>query len=71
MQKDWTLVTLTLSLGTLLMVFSGRNTLSTLRDLMVLRFFPAEPLSLLLEEEEEEEEEDVNSRKSPMWFMYN
>ena len=31
----------TLSLGTLLMVLSGRSTRSTLRDLMVLRFFPA------------------------------
>ena len=36
----------TLSFGTLFMVLSGRNTLRTLRDLMVLRFLPAEPLSL-------------------------
>jgi len=35
-----------LSFGTLLIVLRGRNTRSTLRDLIVLRFFPAEPLSL-------------------------
>ena len=39
--RDKTPQLVTFSLGTLLMVLSGRSTRSTLRDLMVLRFFPA------------------------------
>jgi hypothetical protein len=40
---------LAFSLGTRLMVFRGRSTLSTLRDLIVFRFLPADPLSLILQ----------------------
>lgn len=37
---------LTLSLGTLFIVFRGRNTRKTRKDFIVFKFLPAEPLSL-------------------------
>ena len=50
--------TRTFSLGTRLIVLSGRSTRRTLSDFIVLRFFPA-PLEVSLDLEKEEEEKPV------------